>query len=136
MPRGHIACQRDRQVARPLRNKCIGSAAQRPYVRLRPLAYVMGGSPRGGIGPPPERGVEAHWIKPGHVSVLDLRLPLTKARVFPTPGPCCGWPGPHSEGSGPHPRGPACSLGGPGPYSEVQAMCTGIQRFLEEVRTY
>jgi hypothetical protein len=50
MPRGHIACQRDRQAARPLRNKCSGSVAQRPYVRLCSLAYVTGDSPRGGIG--------------------------------------------------------------------------------------
>jgi hypothetical protein len=51
--------------------------AQRPYIRLRPLAYVTGDSPRGSIGPPPKWGVEAHWIKPGHVSAPDLRLPLT-----------------------------------------------------------
>jgi hypothetical protein len=77
MPRGHIACQRDRQTTRLLHNKCSGSTAQRPYVRLRLLAYITGDSPRGSIGPPPERGVEAHWIKPWHVSVPDLRLPLT-----------------------------------------------------------
>jgi hypothetical protein len=77
MPRGHIACQWDRQAVHLLRNICSGSAAQRPYVRLRPLAYVTGDSPRGSIGPPPERGVEAHRIKPGHMSVPDLSLPLT-----------------------------------------------------------
>jgi hypothetical protein len=59
MLRGHIACQRDRQAAHPLRNKCRSSAAQRPYVRLRPLAYITGDSPRGSIGSPPERGVGA-----------------------------------------------------------------------------
>jgi hypothetical protein len=77
MLRGHIVCQRDRQAARLLRSKCRGSAAQRPYVRLRPLAYVRGDSPRGSIGPPPERGVEAHWIKSGHVPVPDPRQSLT-----------------------------------------------------------
>jgi hypothetical protein len=77
MLRGHIVCQWDRQAARLLQNKCRGSAAQRPYVRLRPLAYVTGDSPHGSIGPPPERGVEAHWIKFGHVSVPDPRLSLT-----------------------------------------------------------
>jgi hypothetical protein len=77
MLRGHIVCQRDRQAARLLHSKCRGSMAQRPYVRLRPLAYVTGDSPRGSIGPPPERGVEAHWIKPGHVPVLDPHLSLT-----------------------------------------------------------
>jgi hypothetical protein len=77
MLRGHIVCQRDRQAARLLRNKCRGSVAQRPYVRLRPLAYVTGDSPRGSIGPPPERGVEAHWIKLGHMLVPVPRLSLT-----------------------------------------------------------
>jgi hypothetical protein len=77
MLRGHIVCQRDRQTACLLRNKCRGNTAQRPYVRLRPLAYVSGNSPCGSIGPPLERGVEAHWIKPGHVSVPDPRLSLT-----------------------------------------------------------
>jgi hypothetical protein len=51
--------QRDSQAARLLHNKCIDSAAQRPYVRLRPLAYVTRGRPRGSIGPPPGRGAVA-----------------------------------------------------------------------------
>jgi hypothetical protein len=71
MLRGHVVCQQDRQAARPLRNKCIDRATQRPYVRLRPLTYVTGDRPRGSIGPPPERGAETHRIKPGHTSVLD-----------------------------------------------------------------
>jgi hypothetical protein len=66
MLRGHIACQRDRQAARPLRNKCKGSAAQRTYVRLHPLAYVMSDSPRGSIGSPPVRGVGAPAVWSGH----------------------------------------------------------------------
>jgi hypothetical protein len=77
MLKGHIACQWGRQAARLLRNKCRDSAAQRPYVRLCPLAYVTGARPRGIIGPPPERGAEAHMIKPGHVLVPDPRLSLT-----------------------------------------------------------
>jgi hypothetical protein len=77
MLKGHIACQRGRQAARLLRNKCIDSAAKRPYVRLHPLAYVTGARPRGSIGPPSERGAEAHRIKPGHVSVPDPRVSLT-----------------------------------------------------------
>jgi hypothetical protein len=79
MLRGHIACQRDRQAARLLRNKCRGSAAQRPYVRLRPLAYVTGDSPRGSIGSPPERGVGAPAVWSGHVSAPDPRPTLIKA---------------------------------------------------------
>jgi hypothetical protein len=45
--------------------------AQRPYVRLRPLAYVTGNKPRGSIGSPPEQGTQAHRIKPRHMSVSD-----------------------------------------------------------------
>jgi hypothetical protein len=72
MLRRHIACQQGGQAACPLRNKCRDRAAQRPYVRLRPLAYVMGNKPRGSIGSPPERGgAQAHRIKPVHVSVPD-----------------------------------------------------------------
>jgi hypothetical protein len=56
----HIVCQ----AALPFRNKCGGSVAQSPYVRLRPLAYVTGDRPRGSIGPPPERGAGAHGLKP------------------------------------------------------------------------
>jgi hypothetical protein len=58
-------------VARPLLDKCRDHATQRPYVRLRPLAYITGNKPRGSIGSPPERGAQAHRIKPGHVSVPD-----------------------------------------------------------------
>jgi hypothetical protein len=72
---GHITCQRDSQAARLLRNKCRDSAAQRPYVRLRLLAYVTSDIPRSSIGPPPERGV--HRIKSGHVSVPDSYMSLT-----------------------------------------------------------
>jgi hypothetical protein len=57
-------------------------AAQRSYVRLRPLAYVTGSWPRGSIGPPPERGAEAHAIWSGLVSAPDPRLALIKVRVL------------------------------------------------------
>jgi hypothetical protein len=82
MLRGHIACQQGGQVARPLCNKCRDCAAQRPYVRLLPLAYVTGNNPRGSIGSPPERGAQAHRIKPGHVSVPDPCL----GQGIPCPG--------------------------------------------------
>jgi hypothetical protein len=71
MLRRHIACQQGGQATRPLLNKCRDRTVQRPYVRLRLLAYVTGNKPRGSIGSPPERGAQAHRIKPGHVSVLD-----------------------------------------------------------------
>jgi hypothetical protein len=67
---------------RLIRNKCRGRAAQRPYVRLRPLAYVTGSRPRGSIRSPPGRGAEAHAVWSGHVSASDPRLALIKAWVF------------------------------------------------------
>jgi hypothetical protein len=74
MLKGHITCQRGSQAARLLHNKCRDSAAQRPYVRLRLLAYVTGSRPRGSIGSSPERGVGALEVWSGHVSALDPRL--------------------------------------------------------------
>jgi hypothetical protein len=85
MPRRHITCQWNRQAARLIRNKCRGRAAQRPYVRLRPLAYVTGSRLRGSIGSSPERGVEEYAVWSGHVSAPDPRLALVKAWVFFVP---------------------------------------------------
>jgi hypothetical protein len=82
MLRRYIACQWNGQAARLIRIKCRGHAAQRPYVRLRPLAYVTGSRPRGSIGSPPERGAGAYTAWSGHVSALDPRLALIKAWVF------------------------------------------------------
>jgi hypothetical protein len=56
--------------------------AQRPYVWLRPLAYVIGSWPRCTIRSPPERGAEAYAIWSGHVSAPDPRLALIKVRVL------------------------------------------------------
>jgi hypothetical protein len=67
---------------RLIRIKCRGHAAQRPYVWLRPLAYVTGSRPRGIIGSPPERRVGAHAVWSRHVSAPDPRLALIKAWVF------------------------------------------------------
>jgi hypothetical protein len=78
MLRRHITCQWNGQVACLIRNKCRGHAAQRPYVRLHPLAYVTGSRPRGSIESPPRRGVEAYTIRSGHVSASDPRLTLIK----------------------------------------------------------
>jgi hypothetical protein len=102
MSRRHIAYQ----ATRLIRNKCRGRAAQKPYVRLRPLAYVTGSRPRGSIKSPPERGAEAYAVWSGHVSAPDPRLALIKAWVFIVPesrGPCCEWPGPCTGGPGPIP---------------------------------
>jgi hypothetical protein len=94
MLRQHIARQWSGQAARFIRIKCRGRVAQRPYVRPRPLAYVTGGRPRDSIGSPPERGAEAYSAWPGHVSALDPRLGLIKARVLPlseSRGHVCEW---------------------------------------------
>jgi hypothetical protein len=79
MPRRHITCQWNGQAARLVRNKCRGHADQRPYVRLRPLAYVTCTMPRGSIGAPRERGAKAYTLWSGHMSALDPRLALIKA---------------------------------------------------------
>jgi hypothetical protein len=85
MLRRHIACQRNRQAARLIGNKCSDHAASRPYVRLCPLAYVTGSRPRGNIGSPPERGAGAYSVWSGHVSAPDPHLALIKAWVFFVP---------------------------------------------------
>jgi hypothetical protein len=106
MLRRHITCQRDSQAARLLCNKCRDRAAQRPYVRLRPLAYVTGDMPRSSIGPPPDRGAEVYMVWPGHVSAPDPRLALIKAWVFSAPksqDPAEGGPNPTQRGPGPVP---------------------------------
>jgi hypothetical protein len=87
---------------RLIRNKCRGRAAQRPYVRLRPLAYITGSGPRGSIGSPPERGAEAYTVWSRHVSALDPRLALTKVQVFFVPE---SWD-PTESGPDPTQRGP------------------------------
>jgi hypothetical protein len=79
MPRRHITCQWNRQATRLIRNKCSGRTAQRPYVRLCPLAYVTCTLPRGSIEAPPERGAEAYTVWSGHVSAPDHRLALIEA---------------------------------------------------------
>jgi hypothetical protein len=138
MMRRHITCQWNGQTACLIRNKCRGRAAQRPYVRLRPLAYVTSSVPRGSIGAPPERGTEAYAVWSEHVSAPDPCLALIKAWVFFVPesrdptvsglDPTRRDPNP-IQGSGLHPwrswtlpggpvciyRGPILSHGGPDP---------------------
>jgi hypothetical protein len=82
MLRRHIACQWNGQATRLIRNKCRDRAAQRPYVRLCPLAYVTCTIPCGNIGAPPERGAEAYAVWSGHMSAPDPRLALIEAWVF------------------------------------------------------
>jgi hypothetical protein len=73
-------------VVCPLRNKCRDRAAQRPYVRLRPLAYVTGNRPRGSIGSPPEREAQAQnkaWtrVSTGPLLRPDIPCPGTSLWV-------------------------------------------------------
>jgi hypothetical protein len=78
--------------------------AQRPYIRLRPLAYVTCSRPRGSIGSPPGRGAEAYMIRSGHVSALDPHLSLIKAWVSSVPesrDPVVGGPNPIQRGPDP-----------------------------------
>jgi hypothetical protein len=82
MRRRHIACQWNGQASRLICDKCKGHVVPRPYVRLRPLAYVTCTMPRGSIGAPPERGAEVHTIRSEHVSAPDPRLALIKSWVF------------------------------------------------------
>jgi hypothetical protein len=131
MLRGHIVCQQGGQAARPLCNKCRDRAAQRPYVRLRPLAYVTGNKPRGNIGSLPERGAQAHRIKPGHVSVLDLCL----GQGIPCPGTSLWVARTLLEGIRTPSKGPDMLLGSPRPYSGVRVVRTGVRCFLVEVRS-
>jgi hypothetical protein len=117
-------------VARLIRNKCRGRAAQRPYVRLRLLAYVTGGQPRGSIGTLPERGAEAYAVWSRHVSAPDPRLALVKAWVFFAPeSRTLLWVARSLH------RGPGHARGGSGPCPEVRSVRTGVRHFPMGVRT-
>jgi hypothetical protein len=85
MQRRHTACQWNGQAACLIHNKCRGRIAQRPYVRLPPLAYVTCSRPRGSIGSPPGQGAKAYTIRSRHVSAPDPRLVLIKVQVFSVP---------------------------------------------------
>jgi hypothetical protein len=113
--------------------------AQRPYVRLRPLAYVTGSEPRGSIGSPPEQGAEVYWVWPGHVMAPDPRLALSKAWVSFVPesqDPAESGLGPTQRGPGPVPRvrrhlSAFRDRGSLGPTSECR--CVPQPRWVERV---
>jgi hypothetical protein len=107
MLRRHTAWQWNGQAARLILNKCRGRVDQRPYVKLRPLAYITCSRPRGSIGSPPGRGAEAYTIRSGHVSAPDPRLTLIKAWVFSVPESR----DPSMSGPDPTQRGPDPKLG-------------------------
>jgi hypothetical protein len=136
MLRRHIACQ----AARHIRNKCRDRAAQRPYVRLRPLAYVTGSRPCGSIGSPPERGAKAYAVWSGHVLVPDPRLTLIKAWVSFAPESwdlAVNGPNPAQGGGvGGSSQLSGYARGGSGPYPEVRSVPTGGRHFPMGVQTY
>jgi hypothetical protein len=82
MLRRHIACQRDGQAARLIRNKCRGRVTRRPYVRLLPLVYITRGRPRGSIG---------SLLGQGAVAYADRSAPdwvWTRVDTGPPPRSC------------------------------------------------
>jgi hypothetical protein len=106
--------------------------AQRPYVRLHPLAYVTGSGPRGSIGSPPEREAEAYTVWFGHASAPDPRLALTNAREFfvrESRDPAVSGSDPTQRGPGPVPGVRFCTRGGPGPCPEVRSVYAGVRYF-------
>jgi hypothetical protein len=123
MLRRHIVCQWDGQAACLIRNKCRGHVIRRPYVRLRPPAYVTRSRPRGSIGSPPGRGA---------VAQADRSAPdWVRTRVVTGPPP----------GSYPRPmhvlswdlavRGPDPAQGRPGPVPGVRACLWRFWTLLE-----
>jgi hypothetical protein len=113
MLRQHIACQRDGQAARLIHNKCRGRVTRRPYVRLRPPAYVTRSRPCGSIGSPPR------W---GALAQADRSTPdwvQTRVVIGPPPGSC---PRPvHVLSWDLAVRGPDPAQGGLGPVPGVWA---------------
>jgi hypothetical protein len=76
-------------------------AVHRPFVRLRPLAYVTGRGSRGSIGSPPGRGAEAYRMGPRHVSASDPCLVFDQGlSIFrpSAPGPAVSSPDPLQRG--------------------------------------
>jgi hypothetical protein len=141
---GLIKCRGDTSPASGMdRRRALSTinagVAQRPYVRLRPLAYVTGSRPRGSIGSPPERGAEVYMVWSGHVSAPDPRLAFIKVWVFfvlESWDPAVSDPDPTQGGYGTHPRGPVCARGGPGPLPEVWSAYTGVRHSPMGVRTH
>jgi hypothetical protein len=106
MLRGHIVCLRGgrRRILFVLNGETV--RLQGPYVRLRPLAYVMGHKPRGSNGPPPERRAYGKaWTR---ASVGPLLMP-----GFPHPRSLL-WSRRYSKGPGAQRRDPAYLSGSPG----------------------
>jgi hypothetical protein len=112
MLRRHIACQRDGQAARLIRNKCRGRVTRRPDVRIRSLAYITCGRPRGSIGSPLGQGVAAYADK----SAPDWVW--TRVDTGPLSGTCPGMSCPGTLG--PPLWVAQTHTGGPNPISGVR----------------
>jgi hypothetical protein len=118
MPKGHIACQRGSQAARPVHNKCKGSMAQWSYVRPIPQAYVMHSRPLGCTRSSPGYIVwtGSHQAGSRHTSPPDPILSRVQVVFAPESwDPVVSSPGPTQKG--------------PGPISEVRSPRTGVRRF-------
>jgi hypothetical protein len=117
MLKGHITCQQGGQAAHPFCNKCGDRRAQSPYVMPCPLAYIMSNKSRGSTGSPPERGAEAHRIRPGHELAPDPCLgqgiPYSETLLWVVRTLLRGVRTP-SKGSGLLTRGSRAVFGGPG----------------------
>jgi hypothetical protein len=137
MLRRHIACQRDGQAVRLVRNKCKGRVTRGPYVRLRPPAYVTRSTPRGRVGSPPGRGTvaQADRSAPDWARTRVVTGPPPGSCACSILGPCCAWPEPCTGGPGPV-QGSGHARGGSGPCSEVRSVRIGVRYFPMGVRTH
>jgi hypothetical protein len=114
-------------------------AAQRPYVRLRPLAHVTGSGPRGSIGSPPRRGAAVYRVWFGHVMAPDPRLALSEAWKFFVPESrdlAESGPDPTQRGPGPVPGVRHHPRGDPRLCPEVRSIYAGVRYFPMGVRTH
>jgi hypothetical protein len=143
MLRQHITCQFDRRRAlsainaEDARPRGLTSGSTR-WLTSRAVGHMVESGLRLGRGAVAYAGRSTlgwAWTRVGTGPLPDLEqgLDILCPRV---PGPGCGRPGPHTEGSGTCPGGPGHSRGGPGPYSEVRSTCTGVQHFPMGVWTH
>jgi hypothetical protein len=126
------------QTTRLLRNKCRGRAAQRPYVWLRPLAYITAAGHVAASGLRPSEEWECTRYGPDMCQHRTPAWPRLRPGVFFALGsrdPTVSGPD-LPEGSGIRPRGPVCTCGGLEPRPEVRAVHPGVRHFPVGARIY